>query len=221
MPDLTTILKQDHRRLDSMLDELADAGESEQEELIDEIERAFELHAHLEEQYVYPHVEDDLGDEEYEEANAEHELARQGMDMLRAHLGQPGFGAVVEMVKAGIEHHVQEEEREVLPQLKRSMDRDEWRQLSDEVAEHHEEAEGDGNGSGGNGGSRARGRSTGRTRSSNGRFTGSTGSAGNGRSTGRSSNGSGRTSSSSPRSGGRSGGSGSRSGSGGSRRSGR
>ncbi len=190
MADLATILKQDHRKLDSMLDELADAGDSEQEELIDEIEQAFERHARLEEQYVYPHVDEDLGDEEFEEANAEHELARQGIEQLRAMAGKPGFGALVDMLKAGIEHHVHEEEREILPQLKRSMDRDEWRELSDEVAERHEAAEnGDDDGGSGSGRRATGGRkgSTRRASSSSG-----TGSRSNGRTNG--TNGSGRSS---------------------------
>ena len=40
---------------------------------------------------------------------------------------EPGFGAVVAMVTAGIKHHVKEEETEVFPKLKENLERDESR----------------------------------------------------------------------------------------------
>ena len=36
-------------------------------------------------------------------------------------IGQPGFGATVEMVKAGISHHVEEEENEAFPKLRETL----------------------------------------------------------------------------------------------------
>jgi len=35
-------------------------------------------------------------------------------------IGQPGFGAAVAMVQAGVEHHVEEEENEAFPKLRES-----------------------------------------------------------------------------------------------------
>ena len=47
---------------------------------------------------------------------------------------EPGFGAEVAMLTAGIKHHVKEEETEVFPELKRKLDRDTLARLGDEVA---------------------------------------------------------------------------------------
>ena len=46
---------------------------------------------------------------------------------------EPGFGAAVAMVTAGIKHHVKEEEHEMFPDLKRKLDRDQLFALGDEV----------------------------------------------------------------------------------------
>jgi hypothetical protein len=39
------------------------------------------------------------------------------------------------MVKGGIEHHVEEEESELLPELKEALERSEWLALGDAIAE--------------------------------------------------------------------------------------
>jgi hemerythrin-like domain-containing protein len=64
----------------------------------------------------------------------EHRLAREGLAELRRLVDEPGFGAAVAMLTAGIKHHVKEEEQEVFPELKRKIDRDELAELGDRVA---------------------------------------------------------------------------------------
>jgi hypothetical protein len=54
-----------------------------------------------------------------EEADIEHDLARTGLRKMRELVGQPGFGAAVDMVKGGIGHHVKEEEGEMFPALRK------------------------------------------------------------------------------------------------------
>ena len=63
--------------------------------------------------------------EEAKEANVEHGLAREGLTDLGRLVDEPGFGAAVAMLTAGIRHHVKEEEHEVFPELKRKIDREE------------------------------------------------------------------------------------------------
>ena len=43
------------------------------------------------------------------------------MAKLHELVGQPGFGAAVAMLKAGIAHHVEEEETEVFPKLREAL----------------------------------------------------------------------------------------------------
>jgi hypothetical protein len=62
----------------------------------------------------------ELDAEEGEEAGIEHNLVREGLATLQRLVGEPGFGASVAMLRAGLEHHVEEEEQEVFPMLRQA-----------------------------------------------------------------------------------------------------
>ena len=130
-----TILKADHRDVKRLLTELAESDEGpERDRMAAEVHKALKVHMELEERLVYPLVEREVGEEDAEEANIEHGLARDGLATMMSMVDKPGFGAAVEMVKGGIEHHVQEEESELLPELKDKLDRTEWLALGDAIA---------------------------------------------------------------------------------------
>ena len=88
----------------------------------------------IEERDIYPVVVRVVGAEEAEEAEIEHRLIREGLTELQRLVDEPGFGAAVAMLTAGIRHHVKEEEQEVFPELKRKIDREELSELGDRVA---------------------------------------------------------------------------------------
>jgi hypothetical protein len=136
MNDPMTMLKADHREVKAMLKKLADTDEgTERESLCEQVAAALSLHMTVEEELVYPLVKDLVGDEEDEEANVEHGLAKEGMAKMQAMVAAPGFGAVVEMLAAGISHHVEEEESELLPELKAQLPRADWLALGDRIAD--------------------------------------------------------------------------------------
>jgi hemerythrin-like domain-containing protein len=87
----------------------------------------------IEENILYPIVAKEVGAEDEEEAEIEHSLAREGLAKLAERVAKPGFGAAVEMLKAGIAHHVEEEETELLPELKSALSREEWLTLGDKI----------------------------------------------------------------------------------------
>lgn len=141
MNDPMTILKTDHREVRKLLTTLVDTEEgSEREQLVREVEQALSLHMTIEEQLLYPLIATEIGSEDEEEAEVEHGLAREGVSKLVELVAKPGFGAAVEMLKAGIEHHVEEEETQLLPELKSSLDRKEWLALGDRIVEAKTEA---------------------------------------------------------------------------------
>lgn len=139
--DPLRILRADHREVEQLLTRLAESEEgAEREQMIEELQTKLTLHMELEEQLLYPLVTDLVGQEDEEEAEIEHTLARDGLEKVVAMSAVPGFGAVVEMLKAGIKHHVEEEEKELLPALKDAMDRDEWRSLGEQLVQAKEAA---------------------------------------------------------------------------------
>ena len=141
MNDPMTILKADHREVKKALTTLADTDEGpEREQLVSEVSQSLSLHMQIEEQLLYQLVASEIGAEDEEEAEIEHSLARDGLAKVNELVAKPGFGAAVEMLKAGILHHVEEEETELLPELKSALARDEWLALGDKIAAAKAEA---------------------------------------------------------------------------------
>jgi hemerythrin-like domain-containing protein len=135
MNDPVAILKRDHREVAQMLKTLdASKPGARRQKTVEKLVQALELHMEIEERDVYPVVERVVGKEEAEEAGIEHGLVREGLSDLQRLVDEPGFGAVVAMLTAGIRHHVKEEEHEVFPELKQKISRDELRELGDRVA---------------------------------------------------------------------------------------
>ena len=141
MNDPMRILKFDHRDVKELLTKLAETDEgAERRALVDEVTTKLTAHMEMEETLLYPAVAQQVGAEDEEEAEIEHGLAREGLQKLNSMVEAPGFGAVVEMLKAGIEHHVEEEEKEILPELKDALTREAWLALGDKLAAAKEAA---------------------------------------------------------------------------------
>lgn len=117
---LLTQLEREHRKVEGLFKKLEKAEEPDQQRpLVDELATALGEHMEKEEAVVYPalsQVDGEMG----EEAEVEHGLARDGLSKLQEMIGMPGFGAAVAMLQAGIEHHVEEEEGEAFPKLRKA-----------------------------------------------------------------------------------------------------
>jgi hemerythrin superfamily protein len=119
--ELLDRLEMEHRQVEELFSRLEKAeSESEQRPLVEELVASLTQHMDVEERDVYPEVAK-LDGEMQEEAENEHNLGREGMTKLQELIGQPGFGAAVAMLQAGISHHVEEEEDEVFPKLRQAL----------------------------------------------------------------------------------------------------
>ena len=135
MPDPVVLLKEDHKEAKALLKQLEKSSPGKRRAAtVQKLDAALRLHMQIEETIIYPWVAELVGDEEAEEANVEHALAREGLQKLSQLDDEPGFGAAVAMLAAGIGHHVKEEETEVFPKLKKQLDREQLMELGDEVA---------------------------------------------------------------------------------------
>jgi hemerythrin-like domain-containing protein len=135
MNDPIAQLKRDHREVAAMLKTLdASKPGARRRSTLDKLVKSLELHMEIEESAVYPLVTERVSEDEAKEGRIEHGLARDGLAKLQELVDEPGFGAAVAMVTAGIKHHVKEEEQEIFPALKKKLDRDELRALGDRVA---------------------------------------------------------------------------------------
>jgi hypothetical protein len=136
MNDPMTILKADHREVKKLLRALGESEEGRaREKMVAEVQAALTLHMQIEEDIVYPAVVEYVGEDDEEEAEIEHGLAREGLSKMVSMVAVPGFGAAAEMLLGGIEHHVEEEETEILPELRDKMPRADWLTMGEAIAQ--------------------------------------------------------------------------------------
>jgi iron-sulfur cluster repair protein YtfE (RIC family) len=123
MTDVTRMLEQDHRTVEDLFKRIRQANGEARRKLVAEIADDLHTHMRVEESIVYPFIATTVGHgkEMVKEAKTEHEGARKALvDVERLAPDEPGFDGALEMLEAGIAHHVEEEETEVFPKLRKS-----------------------------------------------------------------------------------------------------
>lgn len=120
-PKIVTMLKEDHHKVKHLFNEFDKAESIEkQKSLVDEIVTELTIHSLIEEDMVYPEIIEIL-EEKTIEAFEEHKLVKVLLaDLIQMDGFEINFAAKVAVLKEMIEHHVQEEEKELLPKLKRA-----------------------------------------------------------------------------------------------------
>ncbi|HEY2331985.1 MAG TPA: hemerythrin domain-containing protein [Acidimicrobiales bacterium] len=119
--DVTKILEADHAGAKKLFADIQRAEGADRQPLIDQLTRELRAHMDLEEAVVYPTMGPVTGTEAVEEANTEHALARNALnDVNDLAPDEPGFGAALASLEAGITHHVEEEEGEAFPALRKN-----------------------------------------------------------------------------------------------------
>lgn len=117
---LTDIITSDHRAVDAVFEEL-ESGKGTPEhrrDLADHVIAELVRHSVSEEQFVYPEIRRRLGDEAADHEIAEHAEAEKVMKQLDGLDPRDAtFDKVLRTLIDDIRHHVEEEEREVLPKL--------------------------------------------------------------------------------------------------------
>lgn len=120
-PKIVTMLKADHRKVKQLFNEFDKAESIEkQKSLVNEIVTELTIHSLIEEDMVYPEIIEIL-EEKTIEAFEEHKLVKVLLaDLIQMDGFEINFGAKVAVLKEMIEHHVEEEEKELLPKLKQA-----------------------------------------------------------------------------------------------------
>lgn len=163
MPDVIELLEQDHRLVERLFDQYQQRNDPS---VLERICHELDVHTEGEERYVYPVLGEDVdGGEELEhEARDEHEEAKQLIDRIRS-VGFEGDEAprLAGELQTAIEHHVEEEESEIFPKMRSSLDERRLDAIGAEVSELKKNAE-RGSGPGGSGASATPGAGDGRSR---------------------------------------------------------
>jgi nitrite reductase/ring-hydroxylating ferredoxin subunit len=144
--DITVLIEREHdsfRRQFDALNALTDPGELEQ--AWTGLVELLEIHASGEEVVLYPRLvrADEQAAEEAEHAVRDHNEIRDSVRAVQQHpAGSPAWWRAVREARDVNEEHLQEEERDVLPALRDSVDRPGREQLGAQWLTFHAEHEG-------------------------------------------------------------------------------
>ena len=123
------LLKQQHDQVEELFEKIENAR-SGKEELFDQIADALAVHAAIEEQHFYPATKDARTEDLLHEAVEEHLAVKRIIaDLLEMEPDDPQFEAKIQVLKEQVEHHVEEEEKELFPKVRKMHSRDELEDL--------------------------------------------------------------------------------------------
>ncbi len=140
MANPITILKEDHRKVQALFREYEDLGDGAtktKNRIAMEIINELTIHAEMEEAILYPFLKQEFGIEGgrmVEEAIAEHAVAKNLMSEIDAlEPEDPQFEAKMKVLDENINHHIKEEEVELLPLAKKELSDESLDTLGEEM----------------------------------------------------------------------------------------
>jgi hemerythrin-like domain-containing protein len=131
------LLEQQHREVEELFEEFDSAGENAKktkERLCRELADALAVHAEIEERLFYPESKQENTEEILRESVEEHlSMKRLLADIVEGDVEDEQFDARIEVLKEQVEHHVEEEEKELFPKVKKQLGADRLEELGDEM----------------------------------------------------------------------------------------
>jgi hemerythrin superfamily protein len=122
--DAIDVTKQDHRRVEELFKRYKQTGPralKARQRLAERITKELSVHASIEEQLLYPALKR-AGDGDVQEALHEHDEVKNALDRLGEMTpDDPEFDRTMKQVIQHVTHHAKEEEREMLPKLRKAM----------------------------------------------------------------------------------------------------
>jgi hemerythrin superfamily protein len=139
------MLESQHREVEKLFAAFEKASGGKKREIFLQIADKLAVHATIEERHFYPAAKDDQTEELLEESVEEHlSVKRLLADLLDVEDDQT-LEAKMTVLKEQIEHHVEEEEKELFPQVKKRLDATTLDALEQEMTATQEELLSEGN----------------------------------------------------------------------------
>lgn len=131
--NITELLAEDHREVESLIAELEGGGERE---TFTKLKNALTLHSQIEEDIYYPALEDfeeteELIDEAYQEHSDVEQLLE---DMSAVEPDSEEFQDLLFQLKESINHHVEEEEGQIFPLSERLLGEESLEQMGNDMS---------------------------------------------------------------------------------------
>lgn len=123
--DAIALLKDDHKKVKDLFekfDKLSDRSKVNKKKIADQICLELTVHTQVEEEIFYPAVRDPIKDEDLmDEAVVEHASAKELIAQIsEMDPGDDLYDAKVKVLSEQIDHHVEEEEDEMFPKVRKT-----------------------------------------------------------------------------------------------------
>lgn len=109
--DAIALLKADHRKVEALFTKFESAREGSKQAIAEQICNELKIHAMIEEEILYPALQDKIDDDTLHEAYVEHDGAKVLInDIMSGGRDDAFYDAKVKVLSEEIKHHVHEEE---------------------------------------------------------------------------------------------------------------
>lgn len=147
MADALKMLKDDHEKVKGLLSKLdatTERAEKTRTEMLQTLKAELTVHETIEEEVLYPALKEYAETKEIAlEAYEEHHVVDQVMSELEATpVEDETWGAKLAVMKENLEHHIEEEEKEMFKQARQVMSDEELEQLGERMAARRQELRG-------------------------------------------------------------------------------
>ena len=137
--DAIVLLKNDHKTVEKLFKQFEKAGDdakATKRELVDQIVEELSVHAYIEEQIFYPQARTAAPDTEDHvlESLEEHHIVKWVLEELRdMDPSDERFDAKVTVLMENVRHHVEEEEQDWFPEVRKEMGRKRLQELGEQL----------------------------------------------------------------------------------------
>jgi len=137
------LLESQHREVEALFAKIEAAKSSKAKgTLFEQIADSLAIHAAIEEHHFYPAVKEKRTDDLLLEALEEHVgIKRVLADLLSVDAADKTFDAKVKVLKEQVEHHVEEEEGELFPQVRKLLDEEQLEAIGQQMSAEQAELE--------------------------------------------------------------------------------
>jgi hemerythrin superfamily protein len=135
------LLESQHREVEKLFSQIEKAKDSDKKmELFEELADKLAIHAAIEEHHFYPAVKEKRTEDILLESLEEHVTIKRTLaDLMRIDADDETFDAKMTVLKEEVEHHVEEEESELFPKVKKLLAEGDLDLIEQEMMSEQEE----------------------------------------------------------------------------------
>ena len=145
--DAIDLLKSQHREVEDLFSKIEKSRDvAKKDQLFTKLADSLAVHATIEEHHFYPAVKAKRTEDILLEALQEHlGIKRVISDLLDTEIEDETFDAKIKVLKEQVEHHVEEEETDLFPKVRKVLDADQLEAIGQAMSAEQAELEEKGN----------------------------------------------------------------------------